>query len=129
MWWASGGGWWAIAGTVVSFILGIVGTGIFVGTITWVLICWELRFLSWWLSIPAILVTMVGWVFLCSLMVAAAQEDEESNSEAPAGQLSTEVPIGAEGEVARVLGCSNYFQVLELDETCADDQVRPVLVF
>lgn len=122
MWWASGGGWWAIAGTVVSFVLGIFGTGLFVGSIAWVLICWELRFLSWWLSIPAILVTMVGWVFLCSAIVAAAQEEEEAKSDAP-GQLSTDIPKGAEGEVARVLSCSNYFQVLELDETCTDDQV------
>lgn len=129
MWWAVGGGWWGVMGSVAALGFAMLGGGVLLGGVTWFLISWQLRLLSWWLSVPAMLITTVGWLFLSSAISSAQQaaggEESAGEDAVMPGRLSTVVPRGATGEVARVLSCPDFFQVLELDsETCTDDQVR-----
>lgn len=130
MWWAVGGGWWAVAGSVAAFGLAMLGGGILLGGFAWTLISWELRLLPWWGALPALVLTLVGWLFVGSSIAAAHQAEAEDgaggSSDVLSGQLPTSVPRGAKGEVARVLGSSDYFKVLELDpDSATDEQASP----
>ncbi len=122
-WWLLGGRMWALLGSALA-----VGTLMLLGAVpywlaitAWTLLRGACSFTSWWLRIPACLVVFAAWAFGFLLWLHALAA--AARAEVP-GELPSEVPAGAEGEVARILGCRNYYTVLELDNTADEEAVR-----
>ena len=121
-WWLCGGGWWNAFGTIATFLMAILAGGFLPAMAGWTLLSWTWRFVGiWWICLPLTAVIGVGWFLLVLLMVYAEQEQSVPDNET---SLSTEVPKGAAGEVARVLGCSNYYEVLELEKDADPNAVK-----
>ncbi len=58
------------------------------------------------------------------LVCISAEVKARKKAEAEGILLSTEVPKGATGEVARVLGCDNYFDVLEVPREAEANDIK-----
>lgn len=74
-----------------------------------------------WITIPLACAVLAGWGLLFLLWLVA---EARLAQEADGVLLDTTVPEDATGEVARVLGCRDYFSVLEIDATADKDAVR-----
>ena len=125
-WWLLGGRMWALLGSVLCFgSLIILGRGnYFISVCGWTLLRGACAFRSWWLRIPAGLIVLAAWVF-CWLAWLQALVDAEANRDSTRpGELSVDVPKDAEGEVARILGCRTYYEVLEVGEDTDEESVR-----
>jgi hypothetical protein len=110
-WWLTGGGWWgSVVGTTATFLMAVlVGGGLLPALLVWTLMAWSWKFVgAWWLRYPLCVALLAGWFFLVAIL---GFDFSQSASEAV---LGTDVPAGATGEVARVLGCSDYYSVLEI---------------
>ena len=110
-WWLTGGGWWgSVVGTAATFLMAVlVGGGLLPALLVWTLMAWSWKFVGvWWLRYPLCAALLAGWFFLVAIL---GFDFSQSASEAV---LNTDVPAGATGEVARVLGCSDYYSVLEI---------------
>ena len=125
-WWLLGGRMWALLGSALCFgSLIILGRGnYFISVCGWTLLRGACTFRSWWLRIPAGLIVLAAWVF-CFLAWLQALVDAEANRDTTRpGELSVDVPKDAEGEVARILGCRTYYEVLEVGEDTDEESVR-----
>eukprot|EP00217_Crustomastix_stigmatica_P016215 CAMPEP_0183796992 /NCGR_PEP_ID=MMETSP0803_2-20130417/13960_1 /TAXON_ID=195967 /ORGANISM="Crustomastix stigmata, Strain CCMP3273" /LENGTH=138 /DNA_ID=CAMNT_0026041651 /DNA_START=9 /DNA_END=422 /DNA_ORIENTATION=- len=80
--------------------------------VAWVLLRWCFMLPYWVMAVPAAAVVLGAW-FLLGLSALHAAAKAQKEALAGTVLLSTEVPEGATGEVARVLGCDNHFSVLE----------------
>lgn len=126
--WAVGGGWWGAIGVVlVSGITAISALAFWISCLFFLLLKASLTFFSsWWIRAPLTIVILAAWVFLALLAIAGRVDDERARAAAASGGplLSTLVPDDAEGEVARVLGCADYFSVLEVPLTADEREVK-----
>jgi uncharacterized membrane protein YgcG len=128
-WWLLSGRTWAVLGSALA-----VGTKLLLGgppywlaIVAWTLLRAAWCFSSLWLRVPAVAIVLAAWAFGFLLWLHALAESSRNGGAdgVPQGELSTDVPHDAEGEVARILGCRHYYDVLELDDTHADlDTVR-----
>jgi hypothetical protein len=126
-WWLLGGRKWAALGTALA-----LGTQLLLGSIpSWLaIVAWTLLrvaciFTSLWLRVPAIVIVLAAWAFAFLLWLHALAASSRNGSESvPPGELPVDVPDDAEGEVARILGCRTYYDVLELDAATDEESVR-----
>lgn len=126
--WTVGGGWWGAAGVVlVSGVTAVSALAFWISCLIFLLLKASLTFFSsWWIRAPLTVVILAAWVFLALLATAGRVDDERERAAAASGGplLSTHVPDDAEGEVARVLGCADYFSVLEVPLTADEREVK-----
>ena len=121
LFWMCGGGGYSLAGgalALFSIVTGISNFWTFLAA--WFVFGWAHYFLPWYLWVPIGVVTLVAWL----LFGTAGSGGDGYGGPPPTGPpmtdgevlLSTDVPKGAEGEIARVLACDDYFKVLQLEE-------------
>jgi hypothetical protein len=126
-WWLLGGRKWAALGTALA-----LGTQLLLGSVpSWLaIVAWTLLrgacvFSSLWLRVPAVGIVLAAWAFTFILWLHALAAAARNSSESvPPGELPADVPDDAEGEVARILGCRHYYDVLELDMSTDEEAVR-----
>ena len=125
-WWFLGGRMWALLGSALCFgSLIILGRGnYFISVCGWTLFRGACAFRSWWLRIPAALIVIAAWVFCFLAWLQALVDAEAKRDTTRPGELSVDVPKDAEGEVARILGCRTYYEVLEVGEATDEESVR-----
>ena len=118
----AGGGWWGIVGCVVTtFLSAVFYLALWLNFLLLVAFKFAVTFFSsWWIRLPLALIVIAAWAILVLIAAAgkAAAGEAGRRAEAAAVEhgplLSTVVPKDATGEVARVLGCQNYYAVLEI---------------
>lgn len=128
--WMVGGGWWNLVGAlVVTFIHLISHLPLWMNYLLLTFLKFSATFFSaWWIRLPLVLVILAAWVLLILLAAASAaahgggKGNRTVDNDTPL--LSTLVPPDARGEVARVLGCQNYYAVLEVPVTADGAEVK-----
>lgn len=124
LWWLWGGRMWAVLGSVLCFGSMLGGRiNYFISAIAWSLLRGSFYFSTWWIRVPAFLVIMAAWAFF-SLLWLHVVASAAANASTPPGELPSDVPKDADGEVARILGCRTYYAVLEVDDSADEEVVR-----
>jgi hypothetical protein len=124
-WWLLGGRMWALLGSVLCLgnLLLLGRANYAMAVLAWTLLRGAFIFTSWWLRVPAVLIILAAWAF-CFLAWLHALANADLNASVPPGELPVDVPKDADGEVARILGCRTYYEVLELGEATDEESVR-----
>eukprot|EP00884_Botryococcus_braunii_P014615 jgi/Botrbrau1/23154/Bobra.0041s0006.2 len=119
MWWLTGGRWWSLFGSPIAFALSIVfHIQFYISTAFIVLIHEFFVWLPWWAASLATLLAAFACIFF------TVEAERSSRQDGVTGKLQAEVPEGAVGEVARVLSCTDYYEVLEVERTADEGAVR-----
>jgi hypothetical protein len=80
-WWLTGGRWWFLYGTPLTFGLSLLLRCPFYGTNLWlVVVRWSFAYLRWW---AATVVMLVGFVALLLYGVEVPQRKYRGNSSGP----------------------------------------------
>jgi hypothetical protein len=128
--WLAGGGWWGVAAVVVSTLACALTALAF-----WIDCAFFLAFelvvrstwLPWYLRLVVCVLVLLGWGFLGLLALAGlarAQEEARLALDPDSPVLPALAYGDAEGEVARVLLCTDFFAVLEVPVTADDTEIK-----
>ena len=128
--WLAGGGWWGVAAVVVSTLACALTALAF-----WIDCAFFLAFehvvraswLPWYLKLVFGVFVLVAWGFLGLLALAGlarAQQEARLATDPDSPVLPSLAYGDAEGEVARVLLCTEYFGVLEVPVTADDAEIK-----
>lgn len=128
--WLAGGGWWGVSATVATTLACALTALAF-----WIDCLFFLAFeavartswLPWYLKLVVCVVVLLGWGFLGLLALAGmarAQEEARLATDPDSPVLPSLAYGDAEGEVARVLLCTEYFGVLEVPVTADDAEIK-----
>lgn len=120
-----GGRWWSVLALTLWATLFLLSGITPHAAAAAVSVCWCLQMFNWLGAIAGVFMTLVLW-FLSVHMTAVAGDRaggragaggrryERVNTPPPGASISTDVPQGATGEVARVLAAVDWYEVLEV---------------
>ena len=128
--WLAGGGWWGVAAVAATTLACALTALAF-----WIDCAFFLAFehvvraswLPWYLKLVFGVFVLVAWGFLGLLALAGlarAQQEARLATDPDSPVLPSLAYGDAEGEVARVLLCTEYFGVLEVPVTADDAEIK-----